>query len=99
MPPRSFPRLLVAAALLAAARAKAAAAEFLRFGPREGDTVMLVGTAAGSWWVTRAGEARAELAAILEKLQGRYTTQDTPERITDFEAMRIWQDRDPIALE
>lgn len=80
-------------------RAKAAIGEFLRFGPREGDTVMIVGTGGGSWWVTRAGEAKAELSTLLRGLQGRYTGHDTPDRITDWEAMRIWEDRDPIVQE
>jgi VWFA-related protein len=82
-----------------AARAKAAVAEFLRFGPREGDTLMIVGTGGGSWWITRAGEARAELSTLLKGLQGRYTGHDTPDRITDWEAMRIWEDRDPLVQE
>jgi VWFA-related protein len=82
-----------------AARARAAIAEFLRFGPRPGDTVMVVGTAGGTWWMTRAEEGKDELNAVLDRLKGRSTTNDTPDRITDWEAMRIWEDRDPIALE
>jgi VWFA-related protein len=81
-----------------AIRAKAAIAEFLRFGPREGDTVMMVGTGGGSWWVTHAGEAKAELSTLLKGVQGRSTGQ-TPDSITDWEAMRIWEDRDPIVQE
>jgi VWFA-related protein len=80
-------------------RAKAAVGQFLGFGPRDGDTVMLVGTGGGSWWVTRAGEAKTELGALLKGMHGRYTVQDTPDRITDWEAMRIWQDRDPVVQE
>lgn len=82
-----------------AGRAKAAIADFLRFGPHAGDNVMLVGTGGGSWWVTRAGEAEEELGAILKRLQGRYTSHNTPDNITDWEALRIWEDHDPIALE
>jgi VWFA-related protein len=84
---------------IGAGRAKAAIGQFLRFGPREGDTVMIVGTGGRSWWVTRAGEAKAELSTLLRGLQGRYTGHDTPDRITDWEAMRIWEDRDPIVQE
>jgi VWFA-related protein len=84
---------------LGVGRAKAAASQFLGFGPREGDTVMVVGTGGGSWWVSRAGEDNGELRVILDRLQGRYTTHDTPDRITDFEAIRIWQDKDAITLE
>jgi VWFA-related protein len=82
-----------------ASRAKRAIADFLRFGPRAGDTVMIVGTGGGAWWVTRAGEARAELDALLKGMQGRYTVSETPDRITDWEALRIWQDRDPVVQE
>jgi VWFA-related protein len=81
-----------------AIRAKAAIAEFLRFGPRDGDTVMIVSTGGGSWWVTRAGEARAELGTLLKGVQGR-SAEPAPDRITDWEAMRIWGDRDPIVQE
>src|SRR6185503_9466300 len=64
-----------------AIRAKAAIARFLEFGPRAGATVMIVGTGGGTWWVTRAGEAKAELGTLLKGMQGRYTGNDTPERI------------------
>jgi VWFA-related protein len=84
---------------IGAGRAKTAIADFLRFGPRAGDNVMLVATGGGSWWVARAGAAEEELGALLRRLQGRYTSHTTPDQITDWEALRIWQDRDPIALE
>jgi VWFA-related protein len=82
-----------------AIRAKAAIARFLEFGPRAGDTVMVVGSGGGTWWVARAGEARTELDALLKGLQGRYTASDTPDRISDWEALRIWGDRDPVVQE
>ena len=82
-----------------AQRAKAAAAAFLRFGPREGDTVMLLSTAGGSWWMTRTEEGKDELSEVLKRLKGPYQVIDTPDRITDWEAMRIWEDRDAITLE
>ena len=80
-------------------RAKAAAAAFLRFGPREGDTVMLLSTAGGSWWMTRTEEGKDELSEVLKRLKGPYQVNDTPDRITDWEAMRIWEDSDAITLE
>jgi len=84
---------------LGADRARQAVSGFLRFGPREGDTVMLVGTGGGSWWMTRTDQGREELAAVLKRLGSRYMPNDTPEHITDFEAMRIAEDRDPLILE
>lgn len=82
-----------------AQRARVAIAQFLRFGPREGDTVMLVGTGGGAWWMTRATGDTREIEAVLQRLQGLNKNPDTPERITEWEAMRIWEDRDPIVLE
>jgi len=82
-----------------AERAQQAIAQFLRFGPREGDSVMLVGTGGGSWWMTRSEVGKDELAVILRRLGSRYAPNDTPERITDFEAMRIVEDRDSLVLE
>jgi VWFA-related protein len=84
---------------MGAERAKKAIADFLRFGPREGDTVTIVGTGGGSWWMTRATEDMQELRDVLKRLQGRSPATETPDRITDWEAMRIWQDRDPLTLE
>jgi hypothetical protein len=84
---------------LTAERAKTAISDFLRFGPREGDTVTIVATGGGSWWMTRASEDMEELRGVVKRLQGRSPANDTPDRITDWEAMRIWQDRDPITLE
>ena len=101
MSSRSFVLVLdeVHMTAVGAHRAKAAVAEFLRFGPREGDTVMLLSTAGGSWWMTRTEEGKEELNAVLKRLKGPYQVNDTPDRITDWEAMRIWEDRDPITLE
>jgi VWFA-related protein len=101
MSSRSFVLVLdeVHMTAVGAHRAKAAATEFLRFGPREGDAVMLLSTAGGSWWMTRSEEGKQELSAVLKRLRGPYLVNDMPDRITDWEAMRIWQDRDPITLE
>jgi len=70
-------------------RAKAAVAEFLRRGLREGDVVSLIATGGGAWWTARMPEGREELLTILKRLTGRYYAETSPDRVTDYEAMRI----------
>src|SRR5688500_20012528 len=78
-----------------AQRAKAAVAEFLRTGVREGDRVSLVATGGGAGWTTRMEAGRAELMALLKRLDGRHIPDSAPDRISDYEAMRIHVYRDP----
>ena len=77
-------------------RAKAAAAEFLRSGVAPGDRVTLIATGGGAWWNARMPEGRDHLLAILQRLDGRYVPDSSPDKITDFEALRIevYQDLD-----
>jgi VWFA-related protein len=79
-----------------ALRAKAAAAEFLRAGVSPGDRVTLIATAGGWWWNARMPEGRDQLLAILKRLDGRYVPDSSPDRMTEFEAMRIenYQDQE-----
>jgi VWFA-related protein len=72
-----------------AQRAKAAVAQFLKTGVREGDRVSLVATGGGAWWSTRMEAGRDELIALLKRLDGRFIPDNSPERMSDFEAMRI----------
>ncbi|HUG54070.1 MAG TPA: VWA domain-containing protein [Vicinamibacteria bacterium] len=74
---------------LQAQRAKAAVAQFLKTGVREGDRVSLVATGGGAWWSTRMEAGRDELIALLKRLDGRYIPDMSPERMSDSEAMRI----------
>src|SRR5207248_1895467 len=53
-------------------RAKAAVAQFLKTGVREGDRVSLVATGGGAWWSTRMEAGRDELMALLKRLDGRF---------------------------
>ena len=78
-----------------AQRAKAAVAEFLRTGVREGDRVSLVATGGGAWWTTRMEAGREELIALLKRLDGRHIPDTAPDRMSDHEAMRIHVYRDP----
>jgi VWFA-related protein len=72
-----------------AQRAKAAVAQFLRTGVREGDRVSLVATGGGAWWSTRMEAGRDELVTMLKRLDGRYIPDTSNERMSDYEAMRI----------
>ncbi len=77
-----------------ARRAKIAVAEFLKTGVREGDRVTLVATGGGAWWSTRMESGREELLALLKRLDGRQIPDRSPDRVTDYEAMRIHVYRD-----
>ena len=78
-----------------ALRAKGAVAEFLRTGVREGDRVSLVATGGGAWWSTRMEAGRDELIAMLKRLDGRHIPDMAPDRMSDYEAMRIHVYHDP----
>lgn len=78
-----------------AVRAKAAVGEFLRTGVRDGDIVSLLATGGGAWWTARIPEGREELVAILKRLDGRYIPDSSPDRVTEYEAMRIVEYDDP----
>ncbi len=72
-----------------ARNAKAAIAQFLKTGVREGDRVSLIATGGGAWWSTRMEAGRDELIALLKRLDGRFIPDSSPERMSDYEAMRI----------
>ena len=77
-----------------AQRARGAVAAFLQEGVAEGDVVTLVATGGGAWWTSRMPEGRDALIAILKRLDGRYVPDPSPDRITEFEAMRIEEYQD-----
>jgi VWFA-related protein len=77
-----------------ALRARGAVAAFLQSGVGEGDVVTLVASAGGAWWTARMPEGRDSLIAILKRLDGRYIPDPSPDRITEFEAMRIEEYQD-----
>lgn len=75
--------------------AKRAVVEFLTNGTRESDRVMLVSTGGGAWWSTRMMAGRDELIALLKRIDGRLIPDNAPDRISDYEAMRIHAYNDP----
>ncbi|HXK08483.1 MAG TPA: VWA domain-containing protein [Vicinamibacteria bacterium] len=76
---------------LNAQRAKGAALAFLDKGLRDGDRVMLAATGGGAWWSTRMPEGRADLVEVLKGLDPRKFPESAYDRMTDFEAMRVYQ--------
>jgi VWFA-related protein len=76
-------------------RAKTAVAAFVNEGLRAGDYVTLVSTSGSAWWNVRMPEGRPELISMLKRLEGRMIPDFAPDRISDYEAMRIHVYNDP----
>jgi VWFA-related protein len=72
-----------------AQRAKAAVKSFLETGVSEGDRVTLIATSGAAWWSTRMNGGRDELLTLLKRFDGRLYYDFAPDRITEYEAMRI----------
>lgn len=76
-------------------QSKAAVASFLEKGTREGDRVSLISSAGGTWWTTRMEAGRQKLIDMVKTFDGRRIPDMSPERMSDYEAMRIHIYRDP----
>jgi VWFA-related protein len=79
---------------LNAQRAKNVALAFLDRGGRSGDRVMVAAAGGGAWWTTRLPEGRDDLVRVLQGLNGRRIPDSAFDRMTDFEAMRVYVYRD-----
>ena len=82
-----------------AVRGRKAVADFLAKGVADGDRVALVGTWEGARWTARLPEGREALRRALDRLQPRLVGETVRDRMTDYEAMRIDRDRDPIVTD
>jgi VWFA-related protein len=82
-----------------AARARTAVAAFLDTAVAPGDSVALVGTREGTRWTARLPAGRESLLQVLSRLQGRRVGESVRDAMTDYEAMRIDQDRDPLVTD
>ena len=82
-----------------AERGRRAVADFLETGTADGDLVALVGTAAGTRWTARMPEGREALLQALARLQGKRVGDTVRDAMTEYEAMRIDQERDPIVTD
>jgi VWFA-related protein len=80
-------------------QAKVAVASFLEKGTREGDRVSLISTAGATWWTTRMEAGRQKLIDIVKTFDGRLIPDHSPERMSDYEALRIHIYRDPTVVE
>ena len=76
-------------------RAKTAVATFMQNGVREGDRVSLVSSSGTAWWSARMEAGRAELMALLKRLDGRLVPDTSPDKVSEWEAMRIQTFNDP----
>jgi VWFA-related protein len=85
--------------LAGAQRARKAVRGFLETGVARGDRVALVGTREGTRWTARMPEGRDALLHVLDRLQGRRVGEMVRDAMTDYEAMRIDQERDPIVTD
>lgn len=82
-----------------AQRARAALADFLKGVVADRDRVSLVGTAGGTWWTARMPEGGEALLEVLGRLRGRRAGERALDAMSDYEALRIDRDRDPIVTE
>ena len=82
-----------------AERGRRAVADFLATDTADGDRVALVGTAAGTRWTARMPGGREALLQALARLQGKRVGDMVRDAMTEYEAMRIDQDRDPIVTD
>jgi VWFA-related protein len=82
-----------------AVRAREAVADFLKAGVADRDRVAVVGTAEGTRWTARMPEGRDTLLQVAARFQGRLHGEVVRDAMTEYEAMRIDQERDPIVTD
>ena len=82
-----------------AVRARKAVAGFLERETAAPDRVAIVGTFEGTRYTARMPEGRPALEQVLARLQGRHVGEPMRDFMTDYEAMRIDQERDPIVTD
>jgi VWFA-related protein len=81
-----------------AQRAKAAVADFLRTETREGDHVTLVAAGGGARSSARMVAGRDETIDVVKRFEGRSVPDTSRDRMTDYEAMRIYFYRDEMIM-
>lgn len=81
-----------------APRAREAARAFIETSLGDGDVATLVRTAGGAWWTERLPEGRADLLAVVDRLESKRQPDSGVGRLSDFEALQIHFNRDRQAL-
>jgi VWFA-related protein len=76
-------------------RAKGVVSAFLNTAVSDGDQVTLISAAGDAWWSATLPRGRDSLLAVLKRLDGRYVVDTSPDRLTDYEALRIEVYQDP----
>lgn len=79
-------------------RVRRALQRFLERQLRDADCVTVAPTAGGAWWSGCLGDDRSDLDAALGAMRGRRLPDTRPERMSDYEAMRIEADHDREAM-
>ena len=82
-----------------AQRTRSAVSSFLETSVAPRDLVAVVGTHAGTRWTARMPEGREALLAALARLHARRFTDRTVDAMTDYEALRIDRDNDPLVTD
>ncbi len=79
--------------------ARKAVQDFLEQVLRDGDQVTLAATSGGGWWSAQMPEGRAEVSAFLARFEGkRIYNASAANAMSDYEAMRLQNNRDPNIL-
>lgn len=74
--------------------AKDSLKSFLEDGLRTGDQVALVPTSGGAWWFARVPEGLEDVVAAMQRLEGQRPRRYSTDRMSDWEAMRLYVYRD-----
>ncbi|HVO09365.1 MAG TPA: VWA domain-containing protein [Vicinamibacteria bacterium] len=82
-----------------AARGRRAVADFLNTGVADGDRVGVVGTAEGVRWTAAVPDGREALLKAVGRFQGKLQGEMVRDAMSEYEAMRIDQERDPLVTD
>lgn len=79
-------------------RAREAVTQFLQTGLRPGDVVTIVPSGGGAWWTDSLPDGREALVQFVSRLESKFRPDNSPARISDYEALLVNYGRDPEIL-